>query len=77
MEWQTPSGWLSNYIQSIRQTIETQAPGIYILTSALLAAFKGIIHKNPSSWRKEHTTGTGRFGDVEPPHTNPSDQITP
>ena len=53
MEWQTPSGWCSTYLQRIKTTNKNlEAPGAYIDTSAMLAAFKGIAYTNPATWRK-------------------------
>lgn len=53
MEWQTPSGWRSTYLQKIKVTNKNlEAPVSYIDASAMLAALKGIVYTNPAAWRK-------------------------
>ena len=53
MEWQTPSGWRSTYLQRIKVSNKNlEAPVSYVDASAMLAALKGIFYTKPATWRK-------------------------
>ena len=50
MEWQTPLGWRSTYLQRIKITNKNlEAPVSYIDASAMLAALKGFIYTEPAT----------------------------